>query len=84
MLRVVVKGCAFEGDRQEFDTLRTFSCVLFGLSGGEVGPPGDWNVVLSTNGTDVTYKIDTGEQVNVLPKKLFYCSSNRPKLKPKL
>ena len=44
--------------------------------------PGDWNVILSTNGTNVTYKIDTGAQVNVLPKKLFYSLSNRPKLKP--
>ena len=43
---------------------------------------GDWNVMLSTNGTNVTYKIDTGAQVNVLPKKLFYSLSNRPKLKP--
>ena len=43
---------------------------------------GDWNVILSTNGTSVTYKIDTGAQVNVLPKKLFYSLSNSPKLKP--
>ena len=42
----------------------------------------DWNVILRTNGTNVTYKIDTGAQVNVLPKKLFYSLSNRPKLKP--
>ena len=43
---------------------------------------GDCNVILSTNGTNVTYKIDTCAQVNVLPKKLFYFLSNRPKLKP--
>ncbi len=44
--------------------------------------PNDWNVILPTNGTNITYKIDTGAQVNVLPKKLFYSLSNRPKLKP--
>ena len=42
----------------------------------------DWNVILSINGTNATYKIDTGAQVNTLPKKLFHSLSNRPKLKP--
>ena len=44
--------------------------------------PNDWTIILSTNGTNVTYKINTGAQVNVLPKKLFFSLSNRPNLKP--
>ena len=66
------EGMCFEGDRQEFDTLRTLSCGLFGLSGREVGAPDDWNVVLSTNGTNVTYKIASGAQMS------FQRSSSTP------
>ena len=52
------------------------------MSVNDQSSPNDWNIILTTNGTNVTYKIDTGAQVNVLPKKLFYSLSNRPNLKP--
>ena len=41
----------------------------------------EWSVVLITNGSYVSYKIDSGAQVNILPKKEFYSSPNRPGLK---
>jgi hypothetical protein len=31
----------------------------------------EWTIDLNTNGTSVTYKIDTGAQVNVLPKQTY-------------
>ena len=34
----------------------------------------EWSVVLNTNASDISYKIDSGVQVNILPKKriLFF------------
>ena len=29
--------------------------------------PSDWNITLSSNGTPISYKIDTGAQCNVIP-----------------
>ena len=29
----------------------------------------EWSVVLNTNGSDISYKIDSGALVNILPKK---------------
>ena len=40
-----------------------------------------WSVNLETAGEDICYKIDTGAQVNVLPKKMFDKLTPRPKLK---
>ena len=31
----------------------------------------DWSVTLGMNGTDVNFKIDTGAQCNVIPKRLL-------------
>ena len=31
----------------------------------------DWSIYLCSNGTDVEYKVDTGAQVNILPKNIF-------------
>ena len=42
---------------------------------------GDRNAILNTNGTNITYKIDSGAQVNVLPKKLLNSLRNRPSMK---
>ncbi len=42
----------------------------------------DWSVTLDMNGTNVSFKIDTGAQCNVIPKRLLYNLSPRPKLKP--
>ena len=35
----------------------------------------EWSVVLNTNGSDISYKIDSGAQVNILLKKQFYSYS---------
>ena len=40
-----------------------------------------WSVRLETNNESIKYKIDTGAQVNVLPKHLFKKLSPPPKLK---
>ena len=42
----------------------------------------NWNVLLESNSSDINYKIDTGAQVNVLPKNDFVKLLRRPKLKP--
>ena len=31
----------------------------------------DWNIVIETNGTDITYKMDSGAQVDVLPLRCY-------------
>ena len=31
----------------------------------------EWSVVLNTNGSDASYKLDSGAQVNILPKRNF-------------
>ena len=41
----------------------------------------EWSVVLNTNGSDISYKIDSGAQVNILSKKEFFSLQNRPGLK---
>ena len=40
-----------------------------------------WSITLETAGEDISYNIDTGAQVNVLPKKYFDRLSPCPKLK---
>ena len=40
----------------------------------------DWVVDLETNGHEVRYKLDTGSQVNVLPKSVYFKLLERPKL----
>ena len=40
----------------------------------------EWHIQLETNGIDISYKIDSGSQVNVLPKFLYYKMQKRPKL----
>ena len=42
----------------------------------------DWSVTLEMNGSDVTFKIDTGAQCNVIPKHLLQKFSPKPKIKP--
>ena len=40
----------------------------------------DWVVDLETNGRNVRHKLDTGSQVNVLPKSVYFKLLERPKL----
>ena len=42
----------------------------------------EWSVILESNGTNVNYKLDTGSQVNVLPKKECTKLIHKPKLHP--
>ena len=42
----------------------------------------DWSVTLEMNGSDVTFKVDTGAQCNVIPKHLLQKFSPKPKIKP--
>ena len=41
-----------------------------------------WEVSLNTCGTDVSYMLDTGAQVNVLPEKVYRTLTKRPRLSP--
>ena len=41
----------------------------------------DWTIYLNTNGTDVEFKIDSGAQVNILPKNEFNRLHYKPTLK---
>ena len=38
----------------------------------------EWSVVVNTNGSDISYKIDSSAQVNILLKKQFYSLRDRP------
>ena len=42
----------------------------------------EWSVILESNGTNINYKLDTGSQVNVLPKKEYTKLIHKPKLHP--
>ena len=44
-------------------------------------PGTDWSMNLETNGSDVTYKLDTGAQANVMPKSEYLKLIRKPKLK---
>ena len=39
-----------------------------------------WNVSLSTDGTNINYQIDTGAEVNVLPKSCYRTLNRKPRL----
>ena len=41
-----------------------------------------WKVPISTNGSVVTFKLDTGAQVNVLPRKIYRQLHKKPTIKP--
>ena len=42
----------------------------------------DWLVTLEVNGTKTKFKIDSGSQVNIIPKKDYKLLKNKPGLKP--
>ena len=44
--------------------------------------PSDWNINLSSNGTPISYKIDTGAQCNVIPVESLENISPKPDLQP--
>ena len=46
------------------------------------GEPSDCNITLSTNGTPLSYKIDTGTQCNVIPVESLGNISPKPDLQP--
>ena len=60
---------------QESDTHPLFIAALEG-SGDS------WRVPITTNGSIVTYKVDTGAQVNVLPRHIYQQLQHKPALKP--
>ena len=44
--------------------------------------PSDWNIALSSNGTPISYKIDTGAQCNFILVKILENVSPKPGLQP--
>ena len=44
--------------------------------------PSNWNITLSSNGTPISYKIDTGAQCNIIPIKGLENISPKPDLQP--
>ena len=46
------------------------------------GANNDWTVKLQRNRTDVIYKIDLGEQVNVMPESIYKTFKQKSELKP--
>ena len=48
---------------------------------GGISNTSEWSISLSTNGSDVLYKLDTGAQVNILPKSEYMKLAQKPKLK---
>ena len=55
--------------------------VVFSVSSEKLHSD-SWNGLLEFNSSDINYRIDTGVQVNVLPKTEFVKLLRRPKLKP--
>ena len=49
--------------------------------GSESEIESDWTINLDTNGSNVRYKLDTGAQVNVLPRSQYNRLIRKPKLK---
>ena len=45
---------------------------VFSLESEMENNSNDWVVDLETNGRNVRYKLDTGSQVNVLPKSVYF------------
>ena len=41
----------------------------------------DWSINLETNGCEVSFKIDTGAQCNIIPKRFLRKFDPRPKMK---
>ena len=39
-----------------------------------------WTMPIFTSGTSVSYKLDTGSQVNIIPQKIYYALQKKPKL----
>ena len=64
----------------ESETIHDYEELLKVDSVGDAGTT-QWSITLETAGENISYKIDTGAQVNVLPKKYFDRLSPRPKLK---
>ena len=44
--------------------------------------PANWSITLSSNGTPISYKIDTGAQCNVIPVEILENISPKPDLQP--
>ena len=53
---------------------------VFSLESDLENNSNDCVVDLATNGRDVRYKLDTGSQMNVLPKSVYFKLLERPKL----
>ena len=39
-----------------------------------------WKLPILTSGTNVTYRLDTGSQVNIIPQNIYYSLHNKPRL----
>ena len=51
-------------------------------SSNPTGVNDDWTVKFETNGTDVIYKIDSGDQVNVMSESIYETLKQKSELKP--
>ncbi len=70
-------------DNTEQDTDYDEDMFLGAIHDTKTGKNTDWMTKASVNGTEVTFKLDTGAQVNVLPVKCFNKLTNKPELKQK-
>ena len=39
-----------------------------------------WTMPILTSGTSVSYKLETGSQVNIIPQKIFHVLQKKPKI----
>jgi len=53
------------------------------IADGQTAPDDEWIANLDINGTDVSLKLDTGAQVNILPMKDFQRLRKKPKVRDK-
>ena len=45
---------------------------------GNINEDAEWTMPILTSGINVTYKLDTGAQVNILPQKMYHTLPKKP------
>ena len=57
----------------------TTECFINVISSG-IDHSNDWILSLQTSGIEISYKLDTGAQCNIISRKIYDCIPNKPKL----
>ena len=69
-----------KGNQQESPELDDENNLFVDAITSEIDHENDWILPLQTSGTEINYKLDTGAQCNIIPKKIYDRIPNKPKL----